>query len=42
MLKENDRIAWRYKGNKVYHDGFTRETNGKMLKVDDSMFGIGQ
>lgn len=42
MLKKNDRIVWRYKGNKGYSDGFVRETSGKMLKVADSMFGMGQ
>ena len=42
MLKANDRIAWRYKGNKGYSDGFIKETKGKMLEIAGSRFGIGQ
>lgn len=40
MLKENDRIAWRYKGDKGYVDGLVKEVNGKMLLVADSCYGI--
>lgn len=42
MLKENDKIAWRYKDNKGYMEGYIREINGKMLLVADSGYGLKQ
>ena len=42
MLKENNRIAWRSKGNKGYCEGFVREISGKMLKIADDRFETGQ
>lgn len=42
MLKENDRIAWRYKGSKGYRGGFIKEINKQMILIADSRFGIGQ
>lgn len=37
MLKENDRIAWRYEGNKGYSEGFVKEVNGKMIRIANSL-----
>ena len=42
MLKENDRIAWRYKDNKGYMDGIIKEINGKMLRIADCRYGLEQ
>lgn len=39
MLKENDRVVWRHKGNKMYSDVFIIEINRKMLQVSNA-FGI--
>lgn len=42
MLKENDRIAWRFKGNQGYLEGYVKEINGKMLSIADSDYGLKQ
>lgn len=40
MLRENDRIVWRFKGNQGYVEGYIKEINEKMLLVADSNYGL--
>ena len=40
-MKENDRIIWRYCGNKGYSEGIVKEINDKFIRIAESRFGIG-
>lgn len=42
MLKINDRIVWRFKGDKIYTEGYVKEINGKILSIASSIFGLRQ
>lgn len=42
MLKEKDRIVWRFKNDQRYTEGYIKEINGEMLSVADSNYGLRQ